>query len=204
MGLDFARAIASIEEAEAASETLADGEPVYIRELDGDEREIELADTDLPERGFEVGGELRSQVSWYPGASSASTQVLGTSEEDVVLAGRFRDVWWGRNGWAASQTQLLRRLWLGQRYCELSWGTLLVRRGYIKRVRARYETEHDISYELVFQVSEGDEAEVVVTEAAEIDLASTFELSDLLDLLGDAMEAVNTAANISNTAQAVL
>lgn len=204
MGLNFKKAIADVEAAAAEYESLADGQGFILQELAGEERRVLLGGPDSPERGVEIAGELRSQVTWYPGASAASTQILGTREEPIVLTGRLRDGWWGYNGWAAAKAQSLRDLWLGQRYCELSWGTLVVRRGYIKRVAIAWETEHDAVYTVEFQVSESDEAVVAVSDAGEVNLTKTFELSDLLDLLGDALELLNTAANVSNAAQAVL
>lgn len=203
MGVNFAKALTDIEAAVAARVTLADGMPVLITELTGDKKTLILDATDLPERGIEVAGDLRSQATWYPGASSASTQIMGTSEADISLHGRWRDVW-AVEGWAAYQTEAARGMWLRQAYCELSWGSFLVRRGYIKRVMARIDTERDVSYEIVFQVAEADEMDAVIGSSAAIKLTTSFELSDILDLLGDAMDLVNDAAAYSNAAQAIL
>jgi len=204
MGVNFDQAITDIETAASARDTLADGMPVLITELTGDTITLLLDGTDLPERGIEVAGDLRSQATWYPGASAASTQIMGTSEADITLQGHWRDVWAGIDGWAAFQVESARGMWLRQSYCELSWGSLLVRRGYIKRVVVRIDTERDIAYEIVFQVVEADEADVVTSDSAAIELTTSFELSDLLDLLGDAMDLVNSAAAYSNAAQAIL
>ncbi|WP_298516645.1 hypothetical protein [uncultured Nocardioides sp.] len=180
-----------------------EGLPVLIQELEGARRVLRLEDHDLPERGVEIGGELRSVVTWYPGRSSASVQVMGTQEEPITLQGWFRDADALLDGHAMAAYQAGRDLWLGQRLCQFEWGDL-VRRGRIKKFHGTFDGTKDVRYTLVFQVEEADEA-VIVTRAIIAEPApSGFSLAALLDALDAISEALNTAAALSNAAQAVV
>lgn len=179
------------------------GLPVLIQELEGARRVLRLEDHDLPERGVEIGGELRSVVTWYPGRSNASVQVMGTQEEPITLEGWFRDGDAMIDGHAMERYQAGRNIWLGQRLCQLEWGDL-VRRGRIKSFTGIFDGRADVRYRLVFQVEEADEA-VIVTRAVIAEPApSGFSLAALLDALDALAEAANTAAALANAAQAVV
>lgn len=179
-----------------AGQGLADGQPVVLKELEGDGREIQLLASDMPRQGVVVGGELRRVTTWYPGAQTASTQVLGTKEREIELNGWLRDTWEGLVGGAAKMMQDLRDLWLGQRYCELTWGTLVVRRGYIADVEFRFVRETDIEYRLTFQPTEAQEAVVLSAQPAE-PVTPTFTVSLLRQLGEAAEEALSVAASAS-------
>jgi len=179
---------------------VADGQPIIIRELEGQRREVVLAGTDLPEQGLEVGGALRTVRTHYPGSRRASTQVLGTEESDLELQGLFRDDWAGFAGWALAQMGALRALYTGQRYCELAWGETLVRRGYVKRAVFVLHREAVVGYRLVFEVAEADEAEVV--SPVEFETATPEDLSLALKALRFAVDHLDEAVAAVNTVQA--
>lgn len=180
---------------------LADGQAVVIRELEGDLREVELGDSDLPERGVEVGGKMRTVPTWYPGAKAASTQVMGTEDEPIVLKGFFNDRWTGLIDGAAAKRAALESLRLGQRYCELQWGSLITVRGFLVKTRFKILREHQIAYELEFQVAETDLAEVIATPAV---VEGQADPLTVLDLLSDALDALEDAALVSNAVQAII
>jgi len=71
---------------------MADGEPVILRELGGRQREIVLEGAALPERGIASGVKQRLVKSHYPGSRKASVQMLGTSEDDIRITGRWDDM----------------------------------------------------------------------------------------------------------------
>jgi len=181
---------------------MADGLPVIVRELEGQGREVVLEGSTLPQRGVDVGARLRTVRTHYPGSRRASTQVLGTEEQDIQLQGQLRDVWTGLQGGALSQMQALRDLYLGQRYCELSWGETLVRRGYLKEASFSLVRAEDIGYRLVFEVSEADEAEVVAP--TEYEETTPEDVSLALAALLAATDNINATIGAVNTIQAGL
>ena len=180
---------------------MADGLPVILRELEGQQREVVLEGSALPRQGVEVGGRLRTVRTHYPGTRAASTQVLGTEEDPIELRGHLRDVWLGAEGAALAQMQALRDLYLGQRYCELSWGETLVRRGFIKEFRADFIREADIGYRLRFEVDEADEAEVLAP--VEFEETTPEEVSAALVVLRTAADNLSNIASAVNVIQAV-
>lgn len=180
----------------------ADGQAVYISDLEGNDL-FQLNESELPEQGVTVGGELRSTVTRYPGTAKVSTQIMGTQEDDIEIRGWFRDAWTGLDGGAAKQYADLRAFWLRRHRCELSWGQLLVRRGFIKRVDVEFTSERAIKYKIVFQVDEADEPAVIATPFPPSE--SPFDLLALFAEIGRAVESVSVAAvAINNVARAVI
>jgi len=181
---------------------MADGQPVIIRELEGDRRTLILEGSDVPERGIDVGGTLRKVSTEYPGASRRSTQIMGTSEQPIELRGRFSDTLSGVSGGALDRMHALRRMWLGQRYCELSWGTTLVRRGYIESVTHRIIRDGDIDYKLTFSVDEADEAEVIAV--ASTPAVSARDTSTAIDKALEVVDAIDTQLAVITAVDAVV
>ncbi|HYD02622.1 MAG TPA: hypothetical protein VEB22_15450 [Phycisphaerales bacterium] len=134
-----------------------DGLPVIIIELGPPGRTIVLGGKDRPEPVVR-SAEQRDVQSWYPGASSSSTQVLGVKEEPIPLRGWFRDPLSIIDGGAAVRVALLRGIQQGQRLCRLFWGDTIVAYGRVKRTAFEYETQHRVRYEIDFAVDKGDEA----------------------------------------------
>jgi hypothetical protein len=181
---------------------MADGEAIVIAELEGTGLQVFLEDSSLPTQ-LESASELRSVVTHYPGTSAASTQIMGVKDDDIVLEGQFRDVWIGFEGGAMARWQALRRLLIGQRYCELSWGSTFVRRGFVKRVEQTFRRGADIGYRLTFQVDEADEAEVVAPTAFPED-STTNDLDALLAEVQARSLSLSEAVDVLNLVQAVV
>ena len=177
---------------------------------------VTLESSTLPERGVSVEVRQRAKVTWYPGASTASVQLFGTQEEPITFRGRLRDTWLETTNGALDITARLRALVLGQQLVELVWAETserdgkssevvpLTRRGYLTRLTPIYDRSADIAYEIEFTPTEADEAEVATAAAEGVPLPSQFELSDLLDLVGDILEAAQTVSAVTNAAQAIL
>ena len=181
----------------------ADGQGVYLEPLEGNLDLVGLIDADTPESGVTVGGGLRSVTTRYPGSSKVSTQIMGTEEDDIEINGWFRDVWTGSDGGAAKRFADLRALWLTQHYCQLSWGQMIVRRGYVKRVEATFTSERAIRYKIIFQVSEADEAQIIAKPFPATD--TPFDLLALIREIADFVDDASVAAvSINNVARAVV
>jgi hypothetical protein len=179
----------------------ADGQGVIIEDKEGNQL-FQLFGSDTPRQRVAVGGELRSVVTRYPGSSRPSTQIMGTQEDDLQFEGTFRDDQFGLAGHSIDQMTALRALWISQHYCELSWGSALVRRGYIRRVTFEVMAEGWIDYRFTFQVDEADEAAVLPTPFPPTETA--FDLLALLREIQLAAESVaETATLINNVAHAV-
>jgi hypothetical protein len=177
---------------------MANGQPVVIRELEGDRRTVLLQDADMPDQGIDVAGELREVSTEYPGSSRRSTQIMGTSEQPIELKGRLLDSLMGIDGHAISMMTALRKVYLGQRYCELAWGSTLVRRGYLKRASFRVIRDGDIEYQLTFNPDEADEAEVIAVP--QTPLASS---RDAITAIDAALVVVDTMDGLLDTMTAL-
>lgn len=188
---------------------------ITLTEVEGS-LSVTLENSTLPERGVSVEVRQRSKVTWYPGATTASVQLFGTQEEPITFRGRLRDTWLETTHGALDITAQLRALLLSQKLLELVWAESterdgkssevvpITRRGYLTRLTPIYDRGADIAYEIEFTPTEADEAEVATSAAEGVPLPSQFELSDLLDLIGDALEAVQTVSAVTNGVQAIL
>lgn len=139
-------------------------QPVWIIEQDGDGF-VAFDDSDLPEQGLEESSRLRLVKTWYPGATKASTQVMGTEEGDTVFRGWWRDAWTGLTGGALKQRYQLRQIQKRQRLCELRWGDTISVLGFVREARLVFESEEAIEYEITFDVVEAFDAEVLAIQA---------------------------------------
>lgn len=171
---------------------MADGAAILLRELEGQLREVVIPVSALPSE-LTTSTELRTNVTWYPGASRSSTQVMGTKEDPITFDGELRDVWLGAVGGAESLYQHLREILLAGVWCELSWGETIVRRGFLKKLEPKWRRDADIGYRITFEVDEADDAIVMVPapfekpSSAELDT----ELADFETLLAEAEAAVD-------------
>lgn len=181
---------------------MADDQPIILTELGGAERVLELADASLPQRGVTTEGETRLKKTHYPGSATASTQVLGTHDNDIVMTGILRDTWIGLEGGALALATELRSMWLGQTYMQLEWGDTLVVRGFISKIRVTHFYRGWLGYDLTFSVAESDEAEVIVSEFEPIE-QSTSLWQQILQVLEDAQEVFQAAGQVNNVARAL-
>lgn len=189
---------------------------IVLEELGGRRRRVVLEDSTLPERGLAVESRARIQSTWYPGASRASVQHLGTEERPFTLRGHLRDVWLGTVGSALAAWADLDGLLRGQQPISLTWtetqegGILpldqqpLVREGYITMLRPVYDRAGDIGYELEFTPTAADEAVVATAEVLSLPLPDQSLLSAILDVLGGVMDTAQKAVAVNNAAKAIL
>jgi len=179
----------------------ADGEGVYIEPLEGLGL-LQLVGSDTPNQGVVVGGKLRSVVTRYPGNDRPAVQILGVDEEPIVLEGTFRDDQFGIDGHAMKMQAECRAALLGRSYSQLSWGSALVRRGYVDAVEFDVKSERWIGYKLTFQVCEADEAIVLAKPFAAAETSF-----DLLATLREVAAAVSDVADaailVNNVVRAV-
>lgn len=179
------------------------GQPLVITELDGEKRVLTLERATLPRKGVDAGMRLRSVSTKYPGSSQASTQILGTEDSDITFEGLLRDIQMGQAGLALAATALMESIFRGQRFCQVAWGTTLVRRGYIKEFVPRYHRESWIEYKLVFEVAESDAATVVVKDFVPVDTKQTL-WAKLVQGIDDAAALAKSATVVNNVGRAVL
>lgn len=177
----------------------ADGQPVVLRELGGQYRTVELAGSDMPERGMEAPVSLRAVHSRYPGGK-VTTQILGVEEGEITLKCRFNDRLTSLDEGAIAQSETLRSILLGQQPVELTWGILLTRRGYLTKVTPRYERESLIGCEIAFLPVEADEAFYVTTPMGAPSAKAVLDLLDLLDAILDASEEIVAVTNLVQAA----
>ena len=160
---------------------MADGDPLVFTEKTGALREVRLGGSALPEQGLREASSLRTMKNNYPGTEEASTQVLGTVEDDIPLSGWLKDVHMGI-GRAQQVKRQLKAIQKGQRLCSMQWGSELDVLGFLKSVA--FETFHtaDLRYDLVFEVQGTAEAEIIaVTIEPEVSEADVVLDLDGLD-----------------------
>lgn len=132
--------------------------PVIIAEMAPPFRSITLAGRDKPEQPILVAGQQRATTTNYPGSSRTSVQVLGTSEEPIILRGWFADPLSIVDGGARTRMALLRGLMQGQNPCTLTWGHTIVRTGRVERCEFSIYRRNKVRYEITFAVDQPDEA----------------------------------------------
>jgi len=142
---------------------LADGQPLTLRDLTTG-KEITLEGAALPLRNVAAGAKLRHTTTWYPGATIASVQVHGIEEETIQLEGDWRDTLLGLEDGAAALVAAARSMLLAQHRVEMTWGTLVVRRGMILRFAPKYQGQAVIGWAIEFMPTETDEPESVITK----------------------------------------
>lgn len=181
---------------------MADGEGIFIREVQGADRmEVLLGGSALPERGLEIETEQRLVQTHYPGAAVAHTQVLGAKHRPLVLLGKLRDTWLGARGAAQVARTRLELLTRRGRLCEASWGETIVVRGYLQRARFRVIADGQLDYELSFQVDATDEPRAMAPEPYEVTEDDLRQHMTALQAFGKALDAVLA---INNVIRAVL
>lgn len=170
---------------------------LIIEEIDGDNI-LFLAQASLPAQGLGVGGSLRSTRTYYPGSNKPSTQVMGTQEEDMTLKGVWRDDQLEGSGAAMVLVQTCRAMLLGQLRCELSWGSDLVRRGFIKSFLPEFDRPSVIRWTLVFQVDEADESTVITTPFPSTATTATLwqQILAVISEIDDVIETVGLASDL--------
>jgi len=178
---------------------------VFLAELEGQGRLVELAASELPEQGLEAPLELRAEVTRYPAGGRTSVQINGIEEGDIELRFTFNDRLTGLDGGALSMISTLRSILLEQGMVELQWGPSgesgggLIRRGYLRAVRPSFRLRSLIGCVLVFLPTEADET---YYSASPFDTPTTADVNALLLLLDQISDAMDDAVAIANLASA--
>lgn len=139
-----------------------DGQAVIIRQvgqLTGPPIVISLRRKNGAEVPVTVADELISNQTWYPGRGDASTQVMGIKREPIILQGWFRDPLDFLIGSPRTRAKLLQSLFATQAECELQWGEVISRRGFIKRVEIGNYRNGIIRYRITFAPTEANDVE---------------------------------------------
>lgn len=193
-----------------------------VRELTGPKRVLQLRGRALPYRPFELSGEQRNSVDWYPGSPVGTLQVYGAKEGQTTITGAWKDVHLASADFGTAPALLtsttsemidgievngsaddilatardivkaadsIRRT--GQEV-EVRWLDQ-VRRGIVERFTAKWQTGHDVDWEMMFTwTSQGEDLDDVPMHD---DTAS--DLSDLPNKvqgeLGDIVENTSDA-----------
>ena len=176
---------------------MADGLPVIIVELAPPFRVLTLGGRSRP-KPVRVGGEQRASQTWYPGASKASTQVMGVQEDPISLEGRWDDplgtILPQTNPFGAgTRVKLARGLMYGQNLCQLLWGTTIVRQGRVERFEVLYQKANRVDYRIVFAVDQANEA--VALGPLPI---LTLDAGALIQVAAAAAAAVNVVLNVGH------
>ena len=181
----------------------ADGLPVVIRTIEGAALEVTLDRGAVPTRGFEVGVNLRTVETSYPGNSAKSVQIMGVEQEPIIVEGFLRDSWQGEAGAALRLRATMEALCLAQRLCQFEWGDTIVKRGYVKNFRAMPDKDTEWRYRLEFMVLESDDA-VTIRAPQALPTATQSTLSKVLDAISEAEDALNQTVLATNAIQAIL
>lgn len=177
---------------------------VFLAELEGQGRLVELAGADLPEEGLDAEVELRAEVTRYPSQGRTSVQIMGVEEKEIRLRCHFNDALTGLDGGALSLVSTLRSILLAQGLVELQWGPSgesgggLIRQGYLKAVRPSYRLRSLIGCELVFLPTEAKETYYTATPFETPTAADVNALLAVLDAIGEAVDDAIALANLAS------
>ena len=185
---------------------MADGLPVIILELAPPFRTLKLGGRTRP-KPVRVGSEQRAVQTWYPGASKASTQVMGVREDPIVLEGRWDDplgtILPQTNPFGAGvRVKTARGIQQGQNLCQLLWGTTIVRQGRIERFEVLYQKANRTDYRIVFAVDQANEpvalgpALILTIDAAAV-ITALAAASALANTMASAADAVSNIGGTS-------
>ena len=136
----------------------ADGQPVILTQLGGDEISLTLEGVTLPEQGIEVGVKQRKTRSWLPGSSRPVTQVHGPEEEPITLTGYVRDEMAGE-GAALDIDAKLRRMTKDGYTVRLEYGDQWAKEGLLETYRPTIYADGYLRYRIEFGVHESTDAE---------------------------------------------
>lgn len=171
-----------------------------IRELTGDKRTLVLRERALPYRPFELTGTQRNSIEWYPGSPIGTMQVYGASEQPTTISGAWKDKFLdGSPGNAPAEVSgatseivegygeaiaisndvlrtarelvaLVDDMRRKGQEVEVTWLNK-VRRGLIDRFTEKWQTGHDVEWELAFVwISQGESLSDIAMESDSSDL----------------------------------
>lgn len=171
-----------------------------IRELTGDKRTLILKERALPYRPFDLTGTQRNSIEWYPGSPIGTMQVYGAAEQPTTITGAWKDKFLdGSPGTAPAEVSGFSTFGLDNEFggndtfqqvlrtsrelvalvddmrrkgqeVEVTWLNQ-VRRGLIDRFQTKWQTGHDVDWELGFVwISQGESLEDIAMESDASDL----------------------------------
>lgn len=167
------------------AESFDTGSTFTLRELTGQQRTVVMQQRGLPYRPFTLKTSQRVTVSWNPGYSIGTGNVMGATEPPCTLNGAWKTKYLGETGAApcitvnGSQVSTAREaVTLFDSLCregqeiEVTWDED-VRVGYLNDVESSRHNKHDIDYALTFTwISRGQAATAVVL-ASSVSLSSS-------------------------------
>jgi hypothetical protein len=138
-----------------------------------------LAGRALPYRPYEVSGEMRATVTWYPGSPVATLQMLGSKEDESTINGMWKDVFispvtdsgvtvFGGTGSVpvqpegvalidgvqaadvATLAKFIDTIRRRGQLLQVSWDTES-RYGYMKKFRKKWHRHEDLEWEITFE-----------------------------------------------------
>lgn len=193
-----------------------------IRELTGDKRRLVLRKRALPYRPFELSGTQRNTVDWYPGSPIGTLQVYGAKEEPTTISGAWKDKFISEHlrldsnnasaFWVSDDAQeiiqfiddvrqlvkLVDDIRRKGQEVEVTWLDQ-ARRGIMDRFTARWQTGHDVDWEMGFVWSSQAESfnEIPVVDAGTGRLIGDLpnEMQDRLNTVGDTTSVVPSAGD---------
>lgn len=155
-----------------------------IKTLEGDLLEIELGARAAPHKPYTLDGTMRAEFTWYPGAATATIQMLGATEKNTTISGDWNDKFIksvtedGRNvavsalalvdGVQADDVNFLvnvfQQLRLQGRLLEVSWEEQ-VRHGILLGFKTTWKTPQQLDWEMEFGWSSRGEAKQPIAKA---------------------------------------
>lgn len=92
----------------------------------------------------------------YYGGDNVTRHIFGIRYGDWTLKGRFRDRDITGPGSARKKAEELRLFHADRQPVDISWGSILSMRGFVKEVRLGIEAEHEITWEMVVEIDYDD------------------------------------------------
>lgn len=162
-------------------------QPAFIlRELTGDRRKIVFRGRGLPYRPLAFEGEQRVQNDTPAGAPRSIPTVIGPRELPTTINGWWKDIFIGVPVFAGGRTnscvemngtpvwtvkdlaRLIDSVRIAGQLLEVEWSGI-VRHCILKRFRQTWHNEHDLQYEIEFEVTSRGDAEAPFTAPAKLD-----------------------------------
>lgn len=175
-----------------------------IKILDGTQkgRVISLEGRALPYRGVEWETEMRLKTTYYPGNPVATQQTIGPIEKNTVITGMWKDIFLG-NGAARRNVQVIRDLVRTAQAVEVTWGIgsinsfttpfksvgdPIVRRGFIKRIKAKFDRPQDVTFDIEFEWRGADDQ-----TKAPVFSSEPLKLQNVLSSLSETLATIRNA-----------
>ncbi|WP_438029025.1 hypothetical protein [Sorangium sp. So ce233] len=203
---------------------VTEGKPWRFEQLGGAKRILVLAGWAAPFGGPRVGAvvrtpiEVRAERVYYPGSQTPTRHIFGEKYPDWELRGRFRDrapAPFGGTGFAKRKTEEVRSFVKDKQIVTITWGDILVAsRALIVSFDPGYEAEREVEWVLRIEIDALEDSANPGATAARSrppqnyihlireSLAVVGRKISLLDLPGEALEALDSIFGVVNRATA--